>query len=165
MSDIITGAVIALLGSSVGGFVTPLVLSCIEGNRIKKRQAREDSRERYLGLGTAIEKLLEALLEQFAHTDTEDSNALISVTKNSLLTSLRLGLLLTQEDQAIVVIVNSATEKIAAGDPLSEKILQTLSKVLLAWRRGTLSAEEALKSYQNDSDGFAATDPAPSFAT
>ena len=142
---VIVGAAIALVGS----VATPWIREAVEGNRRRAEIVREDARVRKQELGVAIHNFMEALVEQFAGHEREGVDQ-VALSKRSLMTSLDLGLLLESPDMPIATVVASAAGTVATGNDAALKAVNSLTSVLSAWRRGQISAWEALDSYRAD---------------
>lgn len=142
---VIAGAAIALIGS----VATPWIREALEAKRRRTEIIREDARTRKRELGVAIHDFMEALVEQFASHNVTGADQ-VALSKRSLMTSLDLGLLLESPDMPIATVVASAAGTVATGNDAALKAVNSLTSVLSAWRRGQISAWEALDSYRLD---------------
>ncbi|NVN00775.1 hypothetical protein [Arthrobacter sp. SDTb3-6] len=142
---IVVGAIIALVGS----VVTPWIREALETKRRQAEIDREDVHVRKQETGVAIRNLMEAFMEQYTARGIPGYDA-ATLAKRSLMTTLDLGLLLVLSDLAIAPIVSSAGEVISTGSPSAPKVIDSLTSVLTAWRRGQISDWEALDAYRRD---------------
>jgi hypothetical protein len=142
---VIVGAAIALLGS----VVTPWIREAVEGKRRRAEIVREDERVRKHELGVAIHNFMEALVDEFAGREINSLDQ-VALSKRSLMTTLDLGLLLESPDMPIATVAASAAGMVAMGNDVSLTAVNSLTSVLSAWRRGQISAWEALDAYRAD---------------
>jgi len=99
--------------------------------------------------GVAISSLMEALVEQYAAHGVLRHNP-APLLKRTLRAQFELRLLLESADLAIAPLVSSASEAVLNGSPLESKVIQSLTSVLTAWRRGQVSGWGALDLYRRD---------------
>jgi hypothetical protein len=159
---VLLGAVIALVGS----VVAPWIREALAAKRRRAEIERKDSRARKRELGVTIRELLDSLLELHVKGGSNKGEAFAARLKRVMMAALDFGLLLEQSDQAIVSIVSDANVAIMNSEDTAVSALTSLTSVLPAWRRGTITAWEALTRYRaatgrpveiEDEDQFRAT--------
>lgn len=153
----IVGAVIGLLGGVFGPIIVntgqarrDVARAAIEDRRESDRIARDASEARARALTPAITELLTSFLEQVSMGTVASDTERADMMKRSMLAALALGLLLENHDQAIVPMINAVTARVSSGGPDAIRAVSALSSILPAWKRGQLTAWEALDQFRKD---------------
>lgn len=138
--DVVIGALIALVGSLIGGFLSPVVLARISDQREIAREERVEARALRAARMAAAQEVTEAMLTiASTPTSTEGAAAMLRAT-------LKLELLLGVEDEQITTMVADAAN--AARSGTSTTTLSVATLYLASWARGARSADECVAGYE-----------------
>jgi hypothetical protein len=138
--ELIVGAVIGFIGSLIGGFVTPLVLSKINEGRDRAKESRDDLRVLRAARILAVKKAQEALLAVAGDpTNNDYRSQMISAFMD-------LELLLGPDDEDVTTMFADAANSINAG--VKTRILATVTLELAAWARGGRTGAEVVADYE-----------------
>jgi phosphotransacetylase len=142
--DVVIGAIIALVGSLIGGFLSPVVLARLSDRREIAREERVDRRALRAARMAAAQDVTEAML-LIASTprSTEGAAAMLRATLN-------LELLLGDDDEQITTMVADAAN--AARSGTSTATLGAATLYLASWARGARSADECVAGYEKSTD-------------